>query len=255
MLADITISLVCVTPYTYILWRYWDSVLVPVSGPSQELICQEARNHFPDSTLFPERSRPLTLFCPLPQHTQPRAPLTESSSLWCVHFQSHALLENVCMFKSRSFIHKRETQGNIISLDLYSQCFSDSLFWLWGRQRQWVTQSRPSVAHVGKTKMWLRRQGLRFMGMLRSSLCHKLHCISAGQATHLCQSTSWENALPLKDSPKLLQPNPFRGQEGHKATPRNPFKLMMKWLKWGHFCLKDTKHCRGRVGSQNHRIS
>lgn len=90
MLADITISLVCVTPYTYILWRYWDSVLVPVSGPSQELICQEARNHFPDSTLFPERSRPLTIFCPLPQHTQPRAPLTESSSLWCVHFQSHA---------------------------------------------------------------------------------------------------------------------------------------------------------------------
>lgn len=95
----------------------------------------------------------------------------------------------------------------------------------------------------------------RFMGMLRSSLCHKLHCISAGQATHLCQSISWENALPLKDSPKLLQPNPFRGQEAHKATPRNPFKLMMKWLKWGHFCLKDTKHCRSRVGSQNHRIS
>lgn len=118
-----------------ILWRYWDSILVLVSGPSQELICQEARNHFPDSTLFPVRSRALS-FVPYPSIHSQGLPLRESSSLWCVHFQSHELLKNVCMFKSRSFIHKRETQGKIISLALYSQCFSDSLFWLWGRQKQ-----------------------------------------------------------------------------------------------------------------------
>lgn len=81
MLADITISLVHVTPYTHILWRYSDSILVPVSGLSQELICQEARNHFPDSSLFPKSSTSLLLLSPTPVYTAKGSPYTDLQSL------------------------------------------------------------------------------------------------------------------------------------------------------------------------------
>lgn len=156
------------------------------------------------------------------------------------------------MFKLRSFIHKTRTQSKIISLALYCQCYSDSLFWLWGRQRQWVTHGTQSVARGKKSKMWLTRQGLGSWGCLKAPF--NTNCIFAGQVTYFCQNASWENTLTLKDSLKLLQPNPFRGQDSHKATPRNPFKLL-KWLKWSCFWLKDTKHSCRWVGPQNHRIS
>lgn len=154
-----------------------------------------------------------------------------------------------------SFIHKKGLKAKNISLDLYSRSFSNSWFWLWEDKG-----SKLYTAH----KVWLmwkkeiqnvtNQAEPRFMGMLKSSLWHKLQCISAGQAACFCRSTSWENTLPLKDSLKLLLPNPFRGQDSHKTTPRNPFKLMMKWLKLSHFWLKNTKNYCRWVGSQNHKI-
>lgn len=86
-------------------------------------------------------------------------------------------------------------------------------------------------------------------GWWKSYMWCKLHHNFSRWATRFCQTNSWEeNALPRKNSPKLLQPNPFRGQSSHKAFPSKPYKLMMKWLKPSCFWLKDIKHFHSRVG-------
>lgn len=79
-------------------------MLVPVSGSSQELICQEARNHFPDSSLFPKRSTSLTICCPLPQHTQSRTLLTQTSE---------AFISRAMNYQKMSFIHKKGLKAKL----------------------------------------------------------------------------------------------------------------------------------------------
>lgn len=195
MLANITISLVRVTPCAYILWRYWDSILVPGSGPSQELICQEARNHFPDSTLFPKRSRVTRyLLSPTPAYMAKGSPYT------ALHALKRSLpqpqITRKCMFKPRSFNHKTGTRGKIISFSSLLSALLRLLALALGKTKAVTYTQHTKCGSYGKeSQVWLTRQGLGSWGC--SEVPCDTNCFASLQASYMLLSKYFLREQPL----------------------------------------------------------